>query len=154
MYKIKPDLINEYNRIKLKNPNLDHDLVCFFMQEMPEEAIMSLYEYEARKNNDFHIRSKDMYDKAVSCLKWFDNSTMGAKWTVDEITSLSGFVEHAYTKYDYAYIVNMIYSDSGDLKTPEMIFEEARRYLSDNDSYMIADERAYHDAIQRIKHNI
>lgn len=154
MYKIKPDLINEYNRIKLKNPNLDHDLVCFFMQEMPEEAIMSLYEYEARKNNDFHIRSKDMYDKAVSCLKWFDNSTMGAKWTVDEITSLSGFVEHSYTKYDYAYIVNMIYSDSGDLKTPEMIFEEARRYLSDNDSYMIADERAYHDAIQRIKHHI
>ena len=63
----------------------------------------------------------------------------------------SNFEEKEYTCYDYAYVVNMLYSDYGNIFTePVYYLKMARNYLTDADYYGTASERAYHDAMLRI----
>lgn len=130
-----------------------------FKEQMPEEYcnLMYIMEYGC------HIATKEMYDKAVSLFDWVDDKGSGAKWSVDEIVRSSGIdfdsMEHKekkkFTKFDYAYVVNMLYSDNcnvGDL-TSSGYLKMAKNYLTDKDPAdgCDASERAYKDAKERIK---
>nr|DAQ66518.1 MAG TPA: hypothetical protein [Caudoviricetes sp.] len=53
---------------------------------------------------------------------------------------------------DYAYTLNMKYSDIGDLISTDMLMKIAKRYLEDKDYYGDPSERAYFDAKERIKY--
>ena len=56
-----------------------------------------------------------------------------------------------YTLHDYAYVVNMLYSDYGNIfSEPSLYLRMAKSYLTDSDYYGNPAERAYHDAIKRI----
>lgn len=101
-----------------------------------------------------HIRDEKMYEKAVS---YFINpdGLKGAKWTVSDIVNKSGidFDKKDYTKHDYAYVVNMLYSDYGSkIKDPELLLDMAVMYLEDDDFPGEASERAYKDAKRRINY--
>ena len=63
------------------------------------------------------------------------------------------FSKTKYTKYDYAYVVNMLYSDYGDVfNTAAHYLQMAKNYLCDEDYYGNPSERAYHDAVSRMEY--
>lgn len=123
------------------------------------EDMHSLYPEEVAKMVDemyygCHIREKEMYDKAVSYLINPDGSK-GSKWTVEDIKAKAGidFDKKDYTALDYAYVVNMLYSDYGSkIKDPELLLDMAVMYLEDDDYPGDPSERAYKNAKKRIKY--
>jgi hypothetical protein len=143
------EIMKTYEELKRKNPNIDTEMVHHFAKNMPYqfETVINEYEYGC------HLMSEDMYNKAVACFENPDG-TKGAHWEVDTIKQKSGidFDNKDYTLLDYAYSVNMSYSDRGDLLSQDNVFKDGKRYLEDKDYYGEPSERAYKDAKKRIKY--
>lgn len=117
------------------------------------EIIEDMAEYfgdEVFKYFDNHIRTEECYEDYVSYFDNFDGSK-GGHWTIDAINQKANidFQHKEYTLYDFAYVVNMRYSDDGDLMSVDNIFKSAQRYLEDKDYYGNPSERAYCDAKKR-----
>jgi hypothetical protein len=147
---IEPELYNKYNEIKAKHPNIDHEMIMRFAEEMPTEFEMSIMEYE----HGCHIASQRMYDEAVS---YFENpnGTEGAYWDVNTVKMKSNMDFNTfkdYTLWDLAYMANMHYSDYGDFLSADMLIKMAKRDLEDKDYPGDPTERAYKDAKRRIKY--
>lgn len=138
-----------YHELKAKHPDIDHDMVMQFAEDMPEQFETALLEYEY----GCHIVSKEMYNEAVAHFKNPDG-TKGAKWSVEDVENKSGinFDAKDYTELDYAYIANMLYSDYGNIINSDLILKMARAYLEDSDYPGDASERAYYNAKKRIKY--
>ena len=143
------ELMKKYKEVKEKHPNIDHDMVMEFAEDMPEEFDMALDRYLY----GCHIVSKDMYHDAVSHFINSDGSK-GAKWTIDDIKNKASidFDNKDYTLLDFVYAVNMTYSDIGDLVSSDVLMKIAKRYLEDKDYYGEPSERSYHDAKKRIRY--
>lgn len=146
---MKEKALNKYKELKKDNPNIDNELIMTFIDQMPQEAIC-LFDYMLY---GYHIVSKEMYEDAVNCLVNQDGSK-GAKWSLTEIENKINidFDNKDYTLMDYAYTLNMKYSDIGDLISTDMLMKIAKRYLEDKDYYGDPSERAYFDAKERIKY--
>ena len=146
---MKEKALNKYKELKKDNPNIDNELIMKFIDQMPQEAIC-LFDYMLY---GYHIVSKEMYENAVDCLVNQDGSK-GAKWSLTEIENKINidFDNKDYTLMDYAYTLNMKYSDIGDLISTDMLMKIAKRYLEDKDYYGDPSERAYFDAKERIKY--
>lgn len=141
-----------YHKKREANPNYDHELVMEWKHDMPEQFAQKMYEDEY----GYHIFDLEMYDEAVALLEWVDHRSTGAKWTVEDIVKLANinFEEKEYTKYDYAYIMNALYSDYCSVFVePSYYLKMAKNYLEDPDYWGDASERAYHDAKKRIKYH-
>lgn len=97
-----------------------------------------------------HIEDKETYNKFISVIKNFDGTT-GGHWTVEQIKANTNidFDKSDFTCYDYAYTVNMKYSDDGQRMNQESIFESAKDYLEDKDYWGNASERAYKEGKKR-----
>ena len=143
------ELMEKYKEVKEKHPNIDHDMVMEFAEDMPEEFDMALDRYLY----GCHIVSKDMYCEAVSYFVNPDGSK-GAKWSIDDIKNKTSidFENKDYTLLDYIYAVNMKYSDIGDLVSTDVLMKIAKRYLEDKDYPGEASERSYHNAKKRIRY--
>lgn len=143
------ELIRRYKAIKEKRPSIDQDMIMEFAEDMPEEFEMALDRYEY----GYHIVSKDMYNEAVALFRNQDGSH-GAKWSVEDIKNKCAieFSTKDYTLHDFAYVVNMMYSDYGDLAGSDVILKMSKRYLEDSDYYGEPSERAYCDAKERIRY--
>lgn len=77
----------------------------------------------------------------------------GAKWEVDSIVKLVdiNFEKAGFTKFDYAYVVNMLYSDYCHIFTDsDYYLKMAKAFLTDEDYPGTPGERAYKNAIKRI----
>ncbi len=146
---MKEKALNKYKELKKDNPNIDNELIMTFIEQMPQEAIC-LFDYMLY---GYHIVSKEMYEDAVDCLVNQDGSK-GPKWSLTEIENKVNidFDNKDYTLMDYAYTLNMKYSDIGDLISTDMLMKIAKRYLEDKDYYGDPSERAYFDAKERIKY--
>lgn len=146
---MKEKALNKYKELKKDNPNIDNELIMTFIEQMPQEAIC-VFDYMLY---GYHIVSKEMYEDAVDCLVNQDGSK-GAKWSLTEIENKVNidFDNKDYTLMDYAYALNMKYSDIGDLISTDMLMKIAKRYLEDKDYYGDPSERAYFDAKERIKY--
>jgi hypothetical protein len=97
-----------------------------------------------------HIDNVETYNKFISVIKNFDGTT-GGHWTLDQVKANShiDWDKVDYTCYDYAYVVNMRYSDDGQRMNQENIFASAKDYLEDVDYWGIASERAYREGKKR-----
>lgn len=148
-YNIDSELLHKYHEIKEKHPNIDYDMVMMFAEDMPDEFEMAIMEYEY----GCHIASKRMYEQAVSYFVNPDNHK-GANWDVETIKAKANidFNTKEYTLWDYAYMVNMHYSDYGEKLGTDLIFWMAKKDLEDKDYAGVASERAYKDAKKRIKY--
>lgn len=116
------------------------------IEEMYEDWGESVAEYFCQ-----HITNKEQYDKYTMYIKNRDGSK-GPHWSVDEIKKQAGisFEDKEYTCYDFAYAVNMRYSDDGDLMPVENVFKSAKRFLEDADSgHKDPSTRAYKDGKAR-----
>lgn len=136
---------------KMSTDEKVHKLFDIFKEKMPEEYCILMYIMEY----GYHIVNKEMYDKAVMYLKWADDKGAGAKWTVDDIVKIADidFDEKDYYKYDFAYVMNMLYSDYCNIFTETNYYiKMSKNYLEDKDYAGEPDERAYHNAIKRIKY--
>ena len=116
------------------------------IEEMHEDWGESIEEYFCQ-----HITSKEQYEKYT---KHFENrdGSKGPHWQVEEIKKQAGinFEDKNYTCYDFAYAVNMRYSDDGDLMTTENVFKSGKRFLEDTDSGIKdPSTRAYKDGKKR-----
>lgn len=124
----------------------------------PDSLFGVLEEMEERFGNleEFftsHIDNIETYNKYISVLKNFDGTT-GGHWTVDQIKANAkiDFEKVDFTCYDYAYTVNMRYSDDGQRMNQEAIFDSAKDYLTDIDYWGIASERAYREGKKRYEY--
>lgn len=148
---MKKEALNKYNQLKSENPNLDKEMIGTFIEEMPEEAIM-LFD---RMMYGCHIVDEEMYNKAVDLLRWVNDKGKGAKWSVEDIKSVSGidFDSKDYYELDYAYVMNMLWSDYCNVFTDTGYYVKmAQNYLEDADYMGDASERAYKNAKKRIKY--
>ena len=140
-----------YHKHLNDDPNYDHKLVMEWKEDMPQEFAQKMYEDEY----GCHIFDEEMYDEAVCLLVWANDKDKGEKWTIDDIVKLSSmdFADKAYTKYDYAYMVNVLYSDYCHIFTePTYYLKMAKAYLEDPDYMGDPSERAYKNAKKRIKY--
>lgn len=142
-----------YEEMRAEGADIPHELMKLFKDKMPKEyaKLMYMLKYGC------HIYSKEMYDEAVHLLKWSDDKGHGAKWDVETIVKLSNidFNNVDYYKYDFAYAVNMLYSDyysALNSSEPSYYIKMAKIYLTDIDYPGNPDERAYHDAEKRINY--
>ena len=141
-----------YHKRREENPDYDHELVMEWKHDMPEQFAQKMYEDEY----GCHIFSKEFYDEATELFEWVDGKSTGIKWSIDDIVKLSNidFDSKEYTKYDYSYIVNMLFSDYSNIFTePSYYLKMAKNYLEDPDYCGEASERAYHNAKKRIKYD-
>lgn len=149
-------LINKYNNLKKKYPNISEDLIMMIFDKMEDIAYQILEEYEIEKEYGCHIGTEEFYDKAVSLLKWVDDKGSGPRWSVNEIIKSSNidFGRKDYYEYDYAYVVNMLYSDNCNVSelTNSAYLKMAKNYLEDPDYMGEPDERAYKNAVKRIEY--
>ena len=140
-----------YKRKLSENPNFYKELVEEWREDMPE----NFTEYMLKLEYGCHIVDEDMYDEAVSLLKWVDNKGEGAKWSVEEIKKASDidFNDKPYYPHDFAYVVNMLWSDYCNIFTDVNYYlRMAKNYLEDEDYAGEADERAYKNARKRIRY--
>lgn len=142
--------IIEYKIKKLieKHP----DKVYEFAKNMYYEYGEEILDFIDEQLEGCHIRNEKIYDKATELFVNPD-STKGAKWDIDDIVTESGidFNKTKFTEFDYAYTVNMLYSDYGDIiKNTDIIMKMAVKYLTDNDYFGDPTERAYKNAKCRI----
>lgn len=145
------EAIEIYNEEKAKNPKYDEVIVAEWKENMPEQFTM----FHLKKRYGCHIVDKSMYEKAVDLLEWTDERGTGAKWSVSDIKSVSGidFSTKDYTLLDFAYVMNMLWSDYCNVFTDANIYiKMTRNYLEDADYMGDASERAYHNAIKRIRY--
>lgn len=132
-----------------EDPDFAEQVIEIWKTKMPEEFAKFMYESEY----GCHIVEKDMYDKAISYLRWSDEEGTGAKWEVETIVKLVdiNFDKSKFTKFDYAYVVNMLYSDYCHIFTDsDYYLKMAKAYLTDEDYPGTAAERAYKNAVKRI----
>ena len=116
------------------------------IEEMHEDWGESVEEYFCQ-----HITKPEQYGKYTKHFKNADG-TSGPHWSVEDIKAKSGidFDDKDYTCYDFAYAVNMRYSDDGDLMPIENIFKSGKRFLEDADSgCKDPSTRAYKDGKKR-----
>ena len=149
-------VINKYNSLKKKYPNIAEDMMMIFFEKMEDIAYEALTEYECEQEYGCHIGTAEMYEEAVDLFEWVGDKGDGAKWSVEDVARLSeiDFDKKEYTKYDYAYVVNMLYSDYCNVITESRDYlKMAKNYLEDPDYCGAASERAYHNAKTRIKYS-
>lgn len=145
------EAIEIYNEEKAKNPKYDEIIVAEWKEDMPEQFTM----FHLKKRYGCHIVDKSMYDKATDLFEWVDEKGTGAKWSVSDIKSVSGidFSTKDYTLLDFAYVMNMLWSDNCNVFTDTSYYlKMTRNYLEDADYMGDASERAYHNAIKRIRY--
>lgn len=123
------------------NPDLLFDII---------EDIEEYFDADLEEFFTCHIDNKETYEKFVEVIKNFDG-TKGGHWNIEQIKTNAriDFTKTEYTCYDYAYVVNMRYSDDGQRMNIESIFESAKDYLEDSDYWGNPSERAYKEGKKR-----
>lgn len=150
MYDLQ-EAIEIYNTEKAKNPKYDEVIVAEWRDNMPEQFTR----YMLKKKYGCHIVDKSTYEEAVSLLEWVDEKGNGAKWSIEDIKSAAGidFDTKDYTLLDFAYVMNMLWSDYCNVFTDVNYYlRMSRNYLEDSDYMGESSERAYHNAIKRIRY--
>lgn len=141
-----------YNRYLSEDSNYAKKIVEEWREDMPDEFA----EYMFRKEYGCHLVDKNVYNKAVSLLKWADGKGFGAKWSVEDIKRVSGidFDDKDYYDLDFAYVMNMLWSDYCNVFTDTSYYiKMSRDYLEDVDYMGDPSERAYKNAMKRIKYH-
>ena len=137
-----------YHEMLDADHEFSHKLIMKWREEMPLEYRRTMHEIK----HGCHIFDKEFYDEATALFVNQDDSR-GPHWSLETIKAKSGidFGSKEYTCYDYAYVVNMLYSDYGNVFTdPGYYLRMAKNYLHDHDYFGNPSERAYHNAVKRI----
>lgn len=108
--------------------------------------------YYNNRRNEHHIQDEQQYRDAVRNLRWNNGKGNGERWKKDELIERSNinFNEERFTPHDYAYTVNALYADYGNIsEKPEYYMQMSKDYLRNDSFPERAEERAYYDARRR-----
>lgn len=110
--------------------------------------------YNRRSYNESpnHIQDEQMYRDAVRNLHWNNGKGHGERWKIDDLIESTDvdFKRENYTPEDYAYTVNALYADYGNIsEKPEYYMQMAKDYLRNDSFPERGEERAYYDAMRR-----
>lgn len=131
-----------------KDPNYTKKLLEKIKEENPEQFARTMME----DVYGHHIGDEEMYNEAVRHLKWTNRKGSGEKWDKDDLIRRANidFNEEGYTPYDYAYMVNALYADYGDIsEKPEYYMQMTKDHLRNDSFPERGNERAYYDAQMR-----
>lgn len=113
------------------------DKIVEFIKHMyhicPEEVEIMLEHVDQGKH---HITNKRHYEDKVHKLKWANKHGSGEKWKFDDIIRLSkiDFKNAEFTEFDYAYMVNKLYSKfCREIADMSYYLKMAKSYLEDDD---------------------
>lgn len=140
-----------YKKRVEENSHYPEEVIKEWREDMPDQFT----DYIFRTEYGCHIVNEDLYNDAVNLLEWVNEKGEGAKWSVNDIKSVAGidFDKKDYYELDFAYVVNMLYSDYCDIFTePTYYVKMARNYLEDADYMGDPSERAYKNAKKRIRY--
>ena len=140
-----------YNRKLAENNNYAREIVEEWREDMPE----NFSEYMFKKEYGCHIVDINFYEKAISYLKWANGKGVGAKWSIEDVKRVSeiDFDEKDYYLLDFAYTMNMLWSDYCNIFTDTSYYiKMSKNYLEDTDYMGDPSERAYKNAKKRIKY--
>lgn len=145
------EAIEIYEEEKRHNPEYDAELVAEWREDMPEEFTRKMLE----KRYGCHIRDEKTYNTAVGLLVWPDERTRGPKWSLSDIRNSVNvdLRNKKYTLFDFAYVMNMLWSDFSNVFTDSNYYAKMSiGYLEDSDYMGDPSERAYKDAMKRIRY--
>ena len=113
------------------------DKIVEFIKHMyhicPEEVEIMLEHVAEGKQ---HITKRQQYEDKVNKLKWANKQGTGAKWKLEDIIRLSkiDFKNTDFTEFDYAYMVNKLYSKfCKEIAEPSYYLKMAKSYLEDDE---------------------
>lgn len=124
------------------------------MHKKNPEAIESVLE---TVDEDGHITNRQKYDEAVQRLKWSNDKGHGERWKLEDLEKWSkiDFKNADYTKYDFAYLVNMLYAKCCKEFTDMSYFVKiAKCLLEDDDKQTKMYRGAEHDKHKHKKSNM
>lgn len=138
---IKPEIMTKYEDLKAKYPDIDNDLVMEYFVSMPDEALMTLEEYESKKEYGCHIVSQKQYDYYIKKLP-------SVKWSVDDVVKVSGidFNMKPYYEYDFAMLMNIFYAKYSSFITDANYYVKMVKATLENPLVDKPDDTAYHMA--------
>lgn len=121
-------------------PSVLEDMVNIYIENMPEQALETLEEYEHKQENCNHILHRSDYDRYAEQIKG------GPHWKLEDIEKASGicFAHKKYTRYDYAYLVNYLYALFKHFMTDPRDYIRITTALLENPMLKDADDFAYH----------
>ena len=132
-------------------PSEVEEMVYEWYEKMPELAEIAIDAIIYGK----HLFDNEMYNKAIKLLKNVDG-TASPHWTVEQVEAKANtdFDTKDYTLHDLAYIMNMLFSDYGNIFTDTSYYMKmAINYLTDPDYCGEPSERAFYDAKKRLEYN-
>lgn len=137
-------LMENLSRILKNNPDRMFEIV---------EELFEKYGDEIEMFFTSHIENQSTYDKFISVIKNFDGSK-GGHWSVEQIKEVAkiNFDEKPYTCYDFAYVMNMRYSDDGQRMNTDYLIASAKDYLEDVDYWGDPSTRAYCEGKKRYEY--
>lgn len=145
-----------YKKLEANDPNINKIIMQAFMEKMPQEAYATLLFYKNEKEENYHLTTYEQYKEGVELLEWMEDKGEGEKWTCEDIMKLISinFENKDYTKYDFCYVMNMLWSDYCNVfQDHNYYLKMSKNYLEDPDYCGESSERAYHNARKRIKYN-
>lgn len=146
---IMDKMISKLEYLAEKRPEKLVELAKKIHHQNPDEMEGLLETIE----EDGHITNRQKYDELVNRLKWANKKGKGERWKLDEIVEWEkiNFKDVDYTKYDLAYLVNMLYAKCSNYYTDSSMFYKLAKCLLEDDD---EETKMYHGAeYSKHKHN-
>lgn len=125
-------LVSKVEYLMHKHPEKIVELAKKVYKHNPEviEEVFEKYEQFG------HITNEHKYKELVERLKWNNGQGKGERWKVEEIKKYSrmNFDNEDFTEFDFAYLVNMLYSKcSKEFSDMSFYIRLAKCFLQDDD---------------------
>lgn len=129
------ELMKEFENMLEENPEKVMEFTKHLYKHNPEAVKKMLMTYE----DNGHIKDKRTYQELVDDLQWSNKQGYGEKWTLEKIKKNAGinFEETDFTEFDYAYLVNFLFSKCCKYTQDSYVFLKiARGLLEDKQKQM------------------
>lgn len=139
-------ILDKYNELKRERPNLDHELVMTFIEDMSDEASI-LFD---KLLFGCHIYNEEMGKKAISYIKDNNGMQRPQMWSYDDVMKIAknyvNIENEDFYEWDLVVWANVKYYDYANIETePSKIIRISIADLTDKDyPFSPPDERAYH----------
>lgn len=147
------ELMKEFEQMLEENPEKVMEFTKHLYHHNPEAVKRMLMTYE----DNGHIRDKKTYEELVDGLEWANKQGYGEKWSLEKIKKNSGinFEETDFSEFDYAYLVNFLFSKCCKYTQDSYIFLKiARGLLEDKHKQVKLNKGSYQEKHKNKSHGI
>lgn len=138
-------ILDKYNELKKERPNIDHELVMTFIEDMEDEASI-LFD---KLLFGCHIYNEEQAKEAMSYIKDSNGMQRPPMWSYDDVMKIAknyvNIEDEDFYEWDLAVWANVKYYDYSNIENePSKIIRISIADLTDKDyPFSPPDERAY-----------